>query len=152
MKLSEVKQILESTAVDLGPKGKDKDYGSGRIDAYKELERNNLRNAFFNSKEIMEQRVKSFKYSVKIESSYFAAGTKAVFGKQNLIADFTATPTIGNAPLTVLFTDTSTGRAPTSWYWDFGDRTNSKNPRKATHTFTKPGTYTVTLRSWNEIT
>jgi len=39
------------------------------------LERNNLRNAFFNSNEIMEQRVKSFKYSVKIESSYFAAGT-----------------------------------------------------------------------------
>ena len=75
VKLSEVKQILESTAVDLGPKGKDKDYGSGRIDAYKELERNNLRNAFFNSNEIMEQRMKSFKYSVKIESSYFAAGT-----------------------------------------------------------------------------
>ena len=42
----------------------------------KELERNNLRNAFFNSNEIMEQRVESFKYSVKIESSYFAAGTK----------------------------------------------------------------------------
>jgi len=34
-----------------------------------------LRNAFFNSNEIMEQRVESFKYSVKIESSYFAAGT-----------------------------------------------------------------------------
>ena len=42
------------------------------------MERNNLRNAFFNSNEIMEQRVKSFKYSVKIESSYFAAGTKAI--------------------------------------------------------------------------
>jgi len=39
------------------------------------LERNNLRNAFFNSNEIKEQRVESFKYSVKIESSYFAAGT-----------------------------------------------------------------------------
>ena len=44
--------------------------------AGKELERNNLRNAFFYSNEIMEQRVESFKYSVKIESSYFAAGTK----------------------------------------------------------------------------
>jgi len=50
--------------------------------AAKELERNNLRNAFFNSNEIMEQCVKSFKYSVKIESSYFAAGTK-VKGVQN---------------------------------------------------------------------
>jgi len=42
----------------------------------KELERNNLRNAFFNSNEIREQSMESFKYSVKIESSYFAAGTK----------------------------------------------------------------------------
>ena len=41
----------------------------------KELERNNLRNAFFNSNEIREQSMESFKYSVKIESSYFAAGT-----------------------------------------------------------------------------
>ena len=40
-----------------------------------ELERNNLRSAFFNSNEIMEQRRGLFKYSVKIESSYFAAGT-----------------------------------------------------------------------------
>ena len=38
-----------------------------------ELERNNLRNAFFNSNEIREQSMESFKYSVKIESSYFAA-------------------------------------------------------------------------------
>ena len=30
-----VKQTLESTAVDLGTTGKDKDYGAGRIDAYK---------------------------------------------------------------------------------------------------------------------
>jgi hypothetical protein len=44
----------------------------------KELERNNLRNAFFNSNEIMEQRMESFKYSVKIESSYFAVGTKLI--------------------------------------------------------------------------
>ena len=42
----------------------------------KELERNNLRNTFFNSNEIREQSMESFKYSVKIESSYFAAGTK----------------------------------------------------------------------------
>jgi len=46
------------------------------LSSAKESERNNLRNAFFNSNEIMEQRVESFKYSVKIESSYFVAGTK----------------------------------------------------------------------------
>ena len=33
-KPSEIKHILESTAVDLGPAGKDNDYGSGRINAH----------------------------------------------------------------------------------------------------------------------
>jgi len=32
----------------------------------------------------------------------------------------------------------------TSWHWDFGDNTNSTE-QNATHTFTEPGTYTVTL-------
>src|SRR5208283_5071609 len=36
------------------------------------------------------------------------------------VASFTAVPTSGNAPLTVLFSDTSTG-SPTSWSWTFGD-------------------------------
>ena len=35
LKPSELKQILESTAVDLGQAGKDNDYGSGRINAYR---------------------------------------------------------------------------------------------------------------------
>jgi uncharacterized protein (DUF342 family) len=35
----------------------------------------------------MEQRVESFKYSVKIESSYFAAGTKPKTGE-----DYNVTP------------------------------------------------------------
>lgn len=35
LKPSEIKNILESTSVDLGRPGKDNDYGSGRINAYK---------------------------------------------------------------------------------------------------------------------
>jgi PKD repeat protein len=60
-----------------------------------------------------------------------------------LIADFTADVTSGFAPLTVRFTDTSTGE-PTSWFWDFGDGATSteQNP---IHTYTAPGTYTVSL-------
>ncbi len=34
LKPSEIKHILESTAVDLGTAGKDNDFGSGRINAY----------------------------------------------------------------------------------------------------------------------
>jgi PKD repeat protein len=39
------------------------------------------------------------------------------------ISNFSASPTSGNTPLTVNFTDMSTG-SPTSWYWDFGDGIN----------------------------
>ena len=64
-------------------------------------------------------------------------------------ASFISNVTSGNTPLTVLFTDTSTGGALTSWYWDFGDGINSKHATNATHTFTKPGTYNVTLTITN---
>jgi len=59
------------------------------------------------------------------------------------VADFTATPTTGNAPLTVQFTDNSTND-PTNWLWDFGDGSTSTQQNPA-HTYTDPGTYTVTL-------
>ncbi|RXA17824.1 PKD domain-containing protein [Methanosarcina sp. MSH10X1] len=56
----------------------------------------------------------------------------------------------GNVPLTVLFTDTSNGGAPSSWYWDFGDGINSKHSHTATHTFTKVGIYNVSLTVAND--
>ena len=59
------------------------------------------------------------------------------------VADFTAEPTSGPAPLTVKFTDKSTGEID-SWSWDFGDggKSTEKNP---THTYQRPGRYTVKL-------
>ncbi|MDD3316069.1 MAG: PGF-pre-PGF domain-containing protein [Methanosarcina sp.] len=60
-------------------------------------------------------------------------------------SDFTANITSGTAPLVVQFTDISTEGAPNSWYWDFGDGINSKHAMNATHTFTKPGNYTISL-------
>ncbi|PAV14367.1 hypothetical protein ASJ81_14185 [Methanosarcina spelaei] len=60
------------------------------------------------------------------------------------VADFSAVPTYGMAPLKVLFTDNSTG-GPTSWIWDFGDGINSKHALNATHTFTEPGKYNISL-------
>ncbi|HII98396.1 MAG TPA: PQQ-binding-like beta-propeller repeat protein [Methanoregula sp.] len=65
------------------------------------------------------------------------------------VAGFAATPTSGTAPLTVVFTDTSTG-SPTEWNWTFGDgdATNAtvQNP---VHTFVTAGTYTVSLNATN---
>ncbi|WP_052725509.1 PKD domain-containing protein [Methanosarcina sp. Kolksee] len=63
------------------------------------------------------------------------------------IADFSASPTSGNAPLKVTFTDKSSN-SPTSWKWTFGDGKTSteQNP---VHTYTKAGTYTVVLTASN---
>ena len=60
-------------------------------------------------------------------------------------AAFLATPTTGNAPLDVTFTDASTGTI-TSWQWDFnGDGTIDSTVQNPPHSFTIAGTYTVTL-------
>ncbi|HPS22836.1 MAG TPA: PKD domain-containing protein, partial [Methanoregulaceae archaeon] len=58
------------------------------------------------------------------------------------VADFNATPTDGEAPLNVTFTDLSLNA--TSWAWQFGDGTNS-TLRNTSHTYTAPGTYQVNL-------
>ena len=62
-------------------------------------------------------------------------------------ASFTATPTSGTAPLTVDFTDTSTG-SPTSWDWSFGDGSTSTS-RNPSHTYSVAGTYTARLTARN---
>jgi PKD repeat protein len=63
------------------------------------------------------------------------------------VADFTGSPTSGDAPLNVDFTDTSL-YTPTSWSWDFGD-TGSSTVQNPSHTYTTPNTYTVSLTATN---
>jgi len=58
-------------------------------------------------------------------------------------ADFTADPRSGPAPLTVSFTDLSTGD-PAEWEWDFGD-TRTSSTQDPTHVYDNEGTYTVSL-------
>jgi PKD repeat protein len=62
-------------------------------------------------------------------------------------ANFSGTPTSGAAPLTVNFTDLSTG-SPASWSWNFGDggTSTAQNP---SHAYTVAGTYNVTLTATN---
>ena len=63
------------------------------------------------------------------------------------VANFTASPTTGNAPLSVTFNDTS-ANAPTSWLWTFGDGTNS-TIQHPVHISTSAGNYTVSLNVTN---
>ena len=68
----------------------------------------------------------------------------------NPVADFTADPPTGVAPVTVSFTDRSAGTV-VYWSWSFGDGegSTSQNP---SHTYNEIGTYSVTLTVSDGIT
>ena len=60
------------------------------------------------------------------------------------VAAFTADVTTGYVPLTVHFTDASTGTG-LAYSWNFGDGSAVSTERNPTHEYTVSGTYTVTL-------
>lgn len=60
--------------------------------------------------------------------------------------DFAATLTGGDAPLTVQFTDQTTGDI-NGWWWFFGDGQTSREENPS-HTYTTNGTYTVSLTAF----
>ncbi len=62
-------------------------------------------------------------------------------------ADFVASTREGGSPLFVQFTDKSIN-SPTSWSWTFGDGSTS-NGQNPTHTYLKPGMYSVKLKASN---
>jgi PKD repeat protein len=82
-------------------------------------------------------------------SSFTATNTdqgRTVYGTRistTPVAGFSALPVEGTVPLTVQFTDRSTGDI-TSWNWDFGDSYTSSETSPS-HEYTKKGLYTVKL-------
>ncbi len=66
------------------------------------------------------------------------------------VPSFMAAPLSGNAPLSVAFTDTSTGVVTSRW-WNFGDGTTvwSNQSPYIEHTYSFPGTYTVSMTVGN---
>ncbi|HQE86592.1 MAG TPA: S8 family serine peptidase, partial [Methanolinea sp.] len=64
--------------------------------------------------------------------------------RRDPVADFRATPAQGVRNLSVQFTDLSSN-SPTSWQWNFGDGSPNATGKNPVHTYTKTGTYTVTL-------
>ena len=66
----------------------------------------------------------------------------------NPVADFSASPRSGKAPLRVYFTDESTND-PTVWKWNFGDGYTSQK-QDPMHKYAKAGKYTVSLTVKNK--
>jgi PKD repeat protein len=71
-------------------------------------------------------------------------GSMGCAGEAAPAAGFSASPTYGTAPLTVQFTDQSTGEI-TDWAWDFGDGETSIE-QSPSHTYDTVGEYTVSLK------
>ena len=63
------------------------------------------------------------------------------------VAAFVGAPVSGTSPLSVSFTDQSTG-GPNAWSWNLGTR-GHRPSRVPTHVYTAAGTYTVTLTATN---
>lgn len=86
--------------------------------------------------------------TLALAAALAALALAACGGTDPPAADFSATPTSGETPLEVTFTDSSTNE-PTGWTWDFGDGQTSteQNP---THEYAEAGTYTVTLTASND--
>jgi len=75
--------------------------------------------------------------------------TVTIPGTTLIQAALAGTPTSGTAPLTVTFTDMSTG-SPTSWNWSFGDGVLA-TAQHPVHTYSATGSYTVSLTVMNSV-
>ncbi len=90
----------------------------------------------------------SYDISLTVSNSFYTESTTSfqyieVLAPEPLVPDFVADITSGFAPLTVSFTDLSTGN-PETWLWDFGDGTFSEE-QNPLHTFTNAGSYDISL-------
>ena len=85
--------------------------------------------------------------TIEIQLYHFSGVQAGLSLNQAPTASFTASPTSGNAPLTVNFDGTASSDPDgtiDSYAWDFGDG-NTGSDQTPIHEYTSAGTYTVTL-------
>ena len=80
---------------------------------------------------------------VSNSAGQFGSTNSSISVTPGVTAAFVARPSAGPAPLTVQFTDRSSG-APTAWNWAFGDGLSAAT-RDPKHTYSSTGTFTATL-------
>jgi len=87
--------------------------------------------------------------AIDVDASYLQGEPTPEPGGDAPVTNFTANVIAGPAPLTVAFTDLSTGA--TTWAWDFeNDGISDSSEQNPVHTYTTPGVYTVTLTTTND--
>jgi PKD repeat protein len=89
-----------------------------------------------------------FPVELSVTNSYGTSNSASAIYVCPFVTSFTMNPTNGLVPLTVQFTDTSTGQ-PTTWLWNFGDGSSS-DTQNPIHTFNSPGSYNVVLTTSNQ--
>jgi PKD repeat protein len=101
-----------------------------------------VKTQLFNSADNIDAYLSS-KYIGKMGAGRINAYNAVNTGPTPPVANFSGSPTSGVVPLTVNFTDLSTGSI-TSWAWTFGDggTSTAQNP---SHQYTSTGSYTVSL-------
>lgn len=85
----------------------------------------------------------NYKVNTNYNSSRSNTADNGMINPVPLVAGFTANTTSGNYPLTVSFTDQTSG-GPMNWYWEFGDG-NTDTVQNPTHVYASMGTYSVML-------
>jgi PKD repeat protein len=89
-------------------------------------------------------------YAVDHSGNYSAAvAGSGIPGGALPVAEFSGVPMSGESPLEVVFTDLSSN-GPTEWAWDFeNDSVIDSVEQNPTHTYDRPGTYSVKLTATN---
>ncbi|MDE3068503.1 MAG: S8 family serine peptidase [Verrucomicrobiota bacterium] len=128
-----------SNGVDYGPLPTDSPFPAGQADA--DLTITPINHGQTNDQTVIVTLAPGSAYQIGASNS----ATVTIHGASSgPVADFTANPASGPAPLTVQFTDTSSG-SPTSWDWTFGDGTPDSSMQNPAHTYTNAGNFTATL-------
>ncbi len=168
--VSQLEALMTATAVDLSTPGPDSVYGYGRLDCHAAATAAVSQQWISVSPRVTQINGNGSIYLTLLadaETNSIAVGTyrssiivreidqpdsavtvplqiEIVPAYQAPVAQFSADPVRGEAPLSVTFSDQSTGEI-TVWLWDFGDG-QSSGERNPVHAYANTGVYSVTLQ------
>ena len=147
--------ILPITEVTISILGEDSLYVAGTVDSFVITEGSLRIKTYFSLYVSMSAPLRSLSVQVLLTYSARNILNQNIYEnfiidtsvQPSIVANFTADPIEGLAPLNVSFNNESTGNI-IGYYWDFGDETTSseQNPQ---HTYLEPEIYSVSLIVFN---